>query len=326
MKAAVVAEYGGPEALRIRDIAAPEVGSGQVAIDVAYAGVNYAEVMARRGALPAFQPPFVPGLEVAGHVRTVGDGVEGFEVGQAVSALTTRGGYAEVVVAPAALTYALAAHDDDALRLGAALPTVVPTAWALIHEVARLRPTESVLVHAAAGGVGTIAGQVARQAGAGLVLGVASTPEKARYARAFGYDEVFVGPEWIERARDATGGRGVDVVLDSIGGDVRARSFDLLAPLGRLVLYGNACDAPEIGVAGSALRMQVKSTLGWSITGLAAVAPDRVRAIAGEALAAVARGDLRVEVTQVFPLEQAPRAHELLEGRRSTGKLVLAVA
>jgi NADPH2:quinone reductase len=280
--------------------------------------------MARRGALP-FRPPFVPGLEVSGTVRALGPGVTDLAVGDPVCALTTVGGYAEVAVAKAPLTYRLPSAADDHLRAGAAMPTIVPTAWALINVVARVRPGEVVLVHAAAGGVGTVAGQVARAARAGRVIGVTSSEAKARYARGFGYDEVIVSPAWDERVRLITGGRGPEVILDSVGGRVRARSFDLLAPLGRLVLYGNACGEPEDGVPGAALRTQVKATLGWSITGLAAVDPERVAAIARPAFAAVACGDLRVDVTDVLPLEDAGRAHRRLEERRSTGKLLLAV-
>jgi NADPH2:quinone reductase len=324
MKATVIAEYGGSDVLRIRDMPTPEPGAGEVTIDVAYAGVNYAEVMARRGDMP-FQPPFVPGLEVSGTVRAVGDGITWLQVGQPVCALTTVGGYAEVAVAQAPLVYPLPGGGDDDLRAGAAMPTIVPTAWGLVHVVARLRPGEVVLVHAAAGGVGTVAGQVARAAGAGRVIGVTSTEAKASYAREFGYDEVIVSPSWDERVRLLTGGQGPDVILDSIGGAVRARNFELLAPLGRLVLFGNACGSPEQGVAGSVLRTQLKAILGWSITGLAAVAPARVAEIAQAAFAAVARGELRVDITEVVPLTQAAHAHRLLEERRSTGKLLLAV-
>jgi NADPH2:quinone reductase len=236
-----------------------------------------------------------------------------------------RGGYAEIAIAQAPLTYALPSGDDAALQAGAAMPTVVPTAWALVHEVARLRAGEVVLVHAAAGGVGIVAGQVARAANAGRVLGVTSSEAKARYARAFGYDEVIVSTTWGDDVRAICGGRGPDVILDSVGGEIRRRSLELLAPLGRLVLFGNASGEPEDGVPGGVLRAQVKATLGWSITGLAAVDPHRVAAIAGAAFAALARGEMRVDVTDIIPLGEAARAHRLLEERRSTGKLLLAV-
>jgi NADPH2:quinone reductase len=325
MRATVVERYGDAQELRVRDVPAPEPGAGEVAIDVAYAGVNYAEVMARRGSLPPYRPPFVPGLEVSGTVRALGAGVDGLRVGQPVAALTTRGGYAEVAVAPSVLTYPLAGGSDAELLAGAARPTIVPTAWALVHEVARVRAGEVALVHAAAGGVGTVAGQFLRAAGAGLVIGVVSREAKARYARGFGYDEVVVGDGWPEAVRAATGGRGADVILDSIGGGVRRASYELLAPLGRLVCFGNAGDEPEDLAPGPALRTQVRALLGWSVTGLAAADPDRAAAITREAVAQATALGVRVDITDVLALADAARAHRRLEERRSTGKLVLAV-
>jgi NADPH2:quinone reductase len=325
MRATVVERYGDPDVLRLTEL--PEVwpGPGEVAVAVAFAGVNYAEVMARRGELAPFQPPFVPGLEVSGRVCALGPGVDGIEVGRPVSALTTRGGYAEVAIAPAALTYQLRDADDSTLMSGAAFPTIVPTGWALVHEVARLRRGESVLVQAAAGGVGTVAAQVARLAEGGRVLGVAGSERKAAYAESFGFDEVFGPDDWVQRALGATGGRGVDVVLDSIGGEVRRRGFEVLAPLGRLVCFGNASAVQEVGVPGSALRQEVKATMGWSITALAAREPQVVRRIARQALAHYEAGELRVDVTDVFPLAQAARAHRLIESRQAIGKLLLDV-
>jgi NADPH2:quinone reductase len=321
----MVERYGTPSVLRLKQIAEPQPGPGEVAISVAYAGVNYAEVMARRGELPAFQPPFVPGLEVSGHVCGIGPGVTGFAPGQRVIALTTRGGYAEVAIAPAVLAFTLPLDGEGALMRSAPLPTIVPTAWAIIHELAHLRAGEDILVQAAAGGVGTIAGQLARLAGAGKVFGVASTAEKAAYADRFGYDEVFVGPNWPREVAERTAGRGVDVVLDSIGGETRRRGFEALAPLGRIVFFGNASGDPEEGFRGGALRAEVKSTLGWSITALAARDAQRVRRIAERAFGLVASGAVQVDVTKTFTLDQVAGAHELLEARASTGKLLIEV-
>jgi NADPH2:quinone reductase len=157
------------------------------------------------------------------------------------------------------------------------------------------------------------------------VLGVAGTAEKASYAAAFGYDEVFAGTDWDEKARATLEEDGIDVVFDSIGGEVRERGFQLLAPLGRIVFYGNACDAPEIGFAGGLLRAEVRSTMGFSTTALSAKAPRRARQIALRALEEVREGRVRVPVTGTFPLAEAGRAHELLEGRATTGKLLLEI-
>lgn len=325
MKAALVDQYGPPDTIELVDRPVPEPAPGEVSIDVVYAGVNYAEVMARRGSLPVFVPPFIPGLEVSGTVRAVGEAVEGFTVGQPVCALTTRGGYAEVAVAPAVMTYRLTGRLASDLERAAAMPTIVPTAHALVHEVARLRAGERVLVHAAAGGVGTLLGQIARRVGATAVFGVVSTQVKADFATRHGYDEIFVGPDWDSAVMERTEGHGLDVIFDSVGGEVRSKGFEVLAPLGRLVAYGNACDDPEIGFPGGVMRSKLRGMLGFSITALAVLDPARARAIAEAAFAEFAAAELAIPITGVYPLREAWRAHELLEGRGSTGKLILSV-
>jgi NADPH2:quinone reductase len=325
VRAALVDRYGPPDTIEVVDHPVPDPAPGEVSVDVVYAGVNYAEVMARRGSLPVFVPPFIPGLEVSGTVRAVGDAVDGFAVGEPVCALTTRGGYAEVAVAPAAMTYRLTGSLASDLERAAAMPTIVPTAHALVHEVARLRAGERVLVHAAAGGVGTLLGQIARRSGAGAVFGVVSSQDKAAFATGHGYDEVFVGPDWDAAVTERTQGRGLDVIFDSVGGEVRSRGFEVLAPLGRLVAYGNACDDPEIGFPGGVMRSKLRGMLGFSITALAVLDPPRARGIAEAAFAEFAAADLAIPITGVYPLKEAWRAHELLEGRSSTGKLVLSV-
>ena len=190
MRAVVVDEFGGPEVLRLRDVPDPVPGPGQVAIDVAYVGLNFADVMGRANGYLVPSLPFVPGLEASGRVRATGEGVDGLAVGQPVTTMTLSGGYADVVVVPSALAFALPDAIDR--RTAAALPIVLPTAHALVHESGRLLTGETVLVHGAAGGVGTVAGQIASGAGAAAVYGVVSTPEKAAYALGFGYDEVFL--------------------------------------------------------------------------------------------------------------------------------------
>lgn len=325
MQAVQVSSYGAPSSLRLVEIDEPTPIAGEVTIDVAFAGVNYADLMARNGDNPAYSCPFVPGLEVAGHIRDIGPGVDGFVVGQPVAALTIRGGYAAVAKASATLTYPLPSSDRDSLLFAAAFPVVVPTAWALGFEVARLRPSESVLIQAAAGGVGTVLAQVARIAGTGPIFGVTSSRAKAQYALGFGYDSVFDEPDWAAKVDTETSGRGVDVVFDSIGGSTRQAGFDVLAPLGRLVCFGNASVSPETGVPGGTLRGEVKSVMGWSISALAARDPARVRAIALDALQSFYASELRVDITQLLPLAQAPRAHEFIAARASTGKLVLEI-
>jgi NADPH2:quinone reductase len=326
MRAVVISEFGGPEVLKVEEREVPAPGPDQVSIDVAYAGVNFAEVMTRQGGMPGLAAPVVPGLEVSGTVREVGSAVSGLEVGDPVCAFTIFGGYAEVAVASAAATHRLPDGDDATLRRGAALPTVVPTAWALVHEVARLRPDEDVLVSAAAGGVGTLVGQIARRAGAGRVFGIVSTPEKAEYALGFGYDEVFLEATWREQLDAATGARGVDVVFDSVGAAFRKEAFDVLLPMGRLVTFGNASGEPEVSPPGGAIRTQCKAAVGFSISSLTRTDPAKARQYSQEALRVALDDDLRIDITQVLPLADAASAHEALEGRRTTGKTILAVA
>ncbi|MGP3991249.1 quinone oxidoreductase family protein [Streptomyces sp. 3N207] len=323
MRAVEFQAYGGPEVLQLVQSAVPKPGPGQVTIDAAWAGVNFADVKARAEGYRVTSLPYRPGLEVSGRIRAVGEGVEGLQVGQEVAALVDGGGYAEVVLAEAAAAFAL--PDGLDLRTAATVPTVLPTAHALIHEVGRLRSGESVLVHGAAGGIGTAAGQLARAAGAGAVYGVVSTDAKAGYALDHGYDEVFRADTFAEDVRRATGGRGVDLVLDPVGGDTLRRGLDALAVFGRLVSFGNAGGGEPWRVGQPELYAQGRSIGGFSVLALARTAPDAVRALTERALRAVAEGVVSLPVTAEFPLSEAAGAHRLMGGRTSTGKLLLRV-
>ncbi|MFF2508087.1 zinc-binding alcohol dehydrogenase family protein [Streptomyces sp. NPDC058067] len=324
MRAVEFQEYGTPEVLKVVETATPGPGPGQVTVDVAYAGVNFADLKARAAGYRVPSLPFVPGLEVSGRVRAVGSGVEGLAPGQEVVALVDSGAYAEAVVASAATVFPL--PDGLDLRTAAALPTVVPTAYALIHDVGRLREGESVLVHGAAGGVGTVAGQLARAAGAGAVYGVSSSAAKADYALRYGYDEVFTADTFTDDILRVTGGRGVDLILDPVGGDTLRRGLGSLAVFGRLVSYGNASGAEPWQVGQSDLAERGVTVAGFSILALAQSAPDALRALTERAFRTVADGTVTVPVTAEFELSEASAAHELMGGRSSTGKLLLRIA
>ncbi|MFD9789722.1 zinc-binding alcohol dehydrogenase family protein [Streptomyces sp. NPDC059070] len=323
MRAIQVSELGGPEVLRSVETGVPEPGPGEVAVDVAYAGVNFAEVKARAEGYRVTSLPFVPGLEVSGRVRAVGRGVTGLAVGQRVAALAEGGGYAEVALAPAATVFPV--PDGVDLRTAATLPTVLPTAHALVHEVGRLAPGETVLVQGAAGGVGTVVGQLARLAGAGAVYGVVSSGEKAAYARRYGYDDVFLTAAFQDDVQRVTRGRGVDLVLDPVGGATLRRGLDSLALFGRLVSYGNAGGEEPWQVGQPELYPRGRSVSGFSILGLAAGDPDALRALANRSFALATDGRATLPVTAEFPLHDAPEAHRLMESRKSMGKLVLRV-
>ncbi|MEJ8650117.1 zinc-binding dehydrogenase [Streptomyces sp. MS1.AVA.3] len=324
MRAVEFQEYGGPEVLRVVDRDVPEPGRGQVSIDVAYAGVNFADLKARAEGYRVDTLPFRPGLEVSGRIRAVGADVEGLRPGQEVAALTDGGAYAEVVVAAAATVFPL--PQGVSPRTGATLPTVLPTAHALVHEVGRLRAGETVLVQSAAGGIGTVVGQLAKAAGAGAVYGVVSDAAKARHALKYGYDEVFVGQDFTADVRRATGGRGVDLALDPVGGETFRRSMDALAVFGRLASFGNASSAEPWQVGQPELYPWGRTVAGFSILALARTAPEALRTLAGRAFRTVSEGSVELPVTAEFPLAEAGEAHRLLGSRRSTGKLLLRVA
>ncbi|MFJ6540299.1 zinc-binding alcohol dehydrogenase family protein [Streptomyces sp. NPDC091385] len=324
MRAVEFQEYGGPEVLRVVETTAPEPGTGQVTIDAVWAGVNFADVKARAEGYRVPSLPYRPGLEVSGRVRAVGEGVEDLRVGQEVAALVDGGGYAEVVLADAARVFPLPAGLDP--RTAATLPTVLPTAHALIHEVGRLRAGESVLVHGAAGGVGTAVGQLARAAGAAVVYGVASSDTKADYALKHGYDQVFLPGTFEADARRATGGRGVDLILDPVGGDTLRRGLETLADFGRLVSFGNASGAEPWRAGQGELYPRGLSVAGFSVLGLAQTAPAALRALTERALRTVRDGTVVLPVTAEFPLANAADAHRLIGGRTSVGKLLLRVS
>ncbi|GAA0253230.1 quinone oxidoreductase family protein [Cryptosporangium japonicum] len=309
MRAITIPSFGPASVLTPASVETPTPGPGQVAIDVGFAGVNFAEVLYRRG-LVDVPLPFVPGIEVAGRVRALGAGVTGPPVGTPVAALTVvdSGGYAGVAVTDARLVAPLG---DVPPRTAAAVPSNSTTAFLALDLVARLRPGESVLVHAAAGGLGSQLGQVARLLGAGRVVGTVGSAAKIDAARAFGYPEVVL--------RDAVTG-SFDVVVDMVGGP--ARRLDLLAPLGRLVVLGNASDALDVAVSANRLWLSSTAVLGFNLAAVSAHRPAEVGAALRRAVRAVAAGELRVDV-EALPFDAAAEAHRRIEAGTTTGKLVL---
>ena len=322
MRAVVVPEYGGPEVLTLTDLPEPEPGPGEVTITVRFAGVNFTDVRNRIGDGLGVVP-FVPGVEVAGTVRRVGDGVSGLSPGQPVASLRGHG-YAEVVRAAADLTVPLPENLAGRPESAGMLVTV-PLALMLLRRVARVLPEETVLLHGAAGGVGTVTGQLARHWGLRPLLGTASGPAKAEFARGHGYGHVFGYTDFAEGVLTATAGRGVDVVLDPVGGQVRARSFELLAPFGRLVTYSNISREPEVVPDAAWMRARCAGYLGFSGGQLPLRDPGLVRPSLLEAAGLISSGAIDLRVTDVFPLEQAAQAHRVFERRAATGKFILTV-
>jgi NADPH2:quinone reductase len=323
MQAVVVPEFGGPEVLTVTGLPEPEPGPGEVSVSVRFAGVNFTDVRNRIGDGLGV-PPFVPGVEVAGTVRRLGAGVTGLRPGQPVAALTRGRGYAEAVTAAADLTMPLPADLAGRPESGGMLVTT-QLALMLLRRVARVLPDETVLLHGAAGGVGSVTGQLARHYGLRPLLGTVSAPAKADFARRHGFAHVFGYADFDEGVREVTGGRGVDVVLDPVGGAVRARSFELLAPFGRLITYSNISREPEVAPDAGWLRARAAGYAGFSGGQLPHRAPELVRPALLEAVELVRTGVLDIAVTATYPLAQAAEAHRVFERRAAVGKLVLTV-
>ena len=325
MRAIVVDGPGGPEVLRVEEVEAPEAGPGEVLIEVAVAGVNFADVGMRAGMMGgphAVELPYTPGFEAAGVVAAVGEGTEGFAEGDRVAVVLPAGGYAEYAVAPAEAVVEI--PDGAGFADAGALLVQGLTAYGVLHDSARVGEGDAVLVMAAGGGVGTLAVRLAKLAGAGTVVGAAGSRGKLDLALSLGADRAvdYTGENWVDEVLEATGGRGVDVALECVGGDVGARAYECLAPLGRLVTYGAA--------GGEGLRppdMWQLNLKGQTVGGYGGpwIRPGAA-ARAREAISGSLRdGGLKVVVGASFPLEDAPEAHRAIEGRRTSGKVVLVV-
>jgi NADPH:quinone reductase len=321
MRAIVIREWGGPEVLELTaDAPVPEPGDEQVLIRVTRAGVNFADTHARENTyLARYQLPLVPGAEVAGVVERDG---AGFSAGQRVVALVATGGYAEYAVAPAATTFAVPDDVGDGVVLALLLQGL--TAWHLFRTSAKLEPGESVVVHAAAGGVGHLAVQLGGAFGAGRVIATASSEEKRRLALELGADAA-VDPareDLADALIEANLGERVDVVLEMAGGRAFDAGLAALAPFGRLVVYGMASrEANQISTG--ALMRRSHAVVGFWLAHCLRRPAELVDAPLQDLFARTAAGELRVVEGEVYGLSGARRAHEDLQARRTTGKLLL---
>jgi NADPH2:quinone reductase len=319
VRAVQIQDFGGPEVLEVADVPVPEPGEGEVLIKVARAGINFADTHARENTyLAKYELPLVPGAEVAG---TVERSIDHLGSGDRVVALLTTGGYAELALAPVASTFPIPDEVED----GAALALVLQglTAWQLYRTAARLDEGESVVVHAAAGGVGTLAVQLAKPFGARRVIASASSEDKRQLALELGADAaVDTNTEDLAGAlREANGGDRVDVVLEMAGGRVFDQSLDALAPFGRLVTYGLASRQPN-EVSNAVLLRGSKAVIGFWLAHCFR-RPEMVGDPLFDLFERAARGELRPVMGHTYPLSEVRQAHEDLQTRRTTGKLLL---
>jgi NADPH2:quinone reductase len=320
VKAIRVHTTGGPEVLRLEDVPTPEPAPGQILVRVEAAGVNFVDVYQRKG-LYKLPLPATLGREAAGIVERVGEGVTSARPGDRVVSETAVGAYAEYAIVPAERAVIL--PDGMDARLAAAVMLQGLTAHYLAYSTYPLRPGETCLVHAAAGGVGLLLCQVASRIGA-RVIGTAGSQEKARLAREAGAAEVIVYTEtdFLEETKRLTGGAGVQVVYDSVGRTTFLRGLDCLAPRGMMVLYGQSSGPVE---PFDPQLLSQKGSLFLTRPAIANYVPTRSELLrrTEELLEWVRDGSLRVRIGREFPLASAAEAHAELEGRRTTGKVLL---
>lgn len=325
MAAVEIAEPGGPEVLRPVRRPRPSPGAGEVLIRVAAAGVNRPDVVQRQGRYPA--PPGasdLPGLEVAGEVAALGVGVQGLQVGDAVCALLAGGGYAEFAVAPA--VQCLPVPAGLSTTEAASLPETLFTVWANVFQLGSFKPGDTVLIHGGTSGIGVTAVQLARAFG-GRVFATAGSREKATACEALGAERGvdYRAEDFVAVLREETGGAGVDLILDMVGGDYLARNIEAAAVGGRIVSIAalNGGDPPlpifrmmakRLTLTGSTLRPRSVAEKGE----VAAELRKRVWPLLED-------GRFRPQVFRTFPLEAAADAHRLMERSEHVGKLVLTV-
>ncbi|MCX7802613.1 MAG: zinc-binding dehydrogenase [Meiothermus ruber] len=320
MKAIVVEQNGPPECLRYQEVPDPSPGPDEVLVRTTLTSLNYADVQARRGGYEAgAPPPFIPGLDAVGVVEAVGTKVTGLKPGQRVAVFASGGSYAEKVLAKGVLTYPV---PDDLPDEAVSGLTALVTAYNILTWAGRLQPNETVLVHAAAGGVGSLAVQMAKALGAGLVIGTVGHPAKAGFVRSLGADAVVGYEGFAEQVLERTQQKGADLILDSVAGEVFSQGMRCLAPFGRLVVYGHAS-----GQAGSfetrPLHRQTKAVIGYSSGHYRRSRPELLRPTVEAVLALLQSGQIRLHVGARYSLEQAAQAHALMESRQSTGKILL---
>lgn len=319
MKAVFVEKTGGAENLIYGDVPRPEAAAGQALVKVATSGVNFIDIYFRSGLYPA-PPPVVLGMEGAGVVEAVGEGVTSCRPGERVCWAMARGSYAEYAAVPAWQLVPVPGGLDCDQAAAAMLQGM--TAHYLTHSTFELRPGHTCLVHAAAGGTGGLIVQMAKLRGA-RVIGTAGTAEKAAKARALGCDEVIVYTEqdFVAETKRLTG-KGVDVVYDGVGKAVFLQSLDCLRPRGMMVTFGNASGpVPAI----EPLLLSAKGSLFLTRPTLATHAANRTELLwrAGDVLRWVQSGVLRLSVEKKYPMAEAAAAQMALEGRKSAGKLLL---
>jgi len=324
MKAIRINEIGGPEVMQLEEIETPTLQEGEVLIKVAAAGVTQVDLAQRQGTyLTRTRTPMTLGSEVAGTIVALGPGVSTPVEGTRVVSFV-EGGYAEYASARATTVIPIPPNLD--FVHAATFPVQGIMAYQLLRDLARLQARESVLVYAAAGGVGTLAVQLAKLMGAGTVICTAGTKDKLDLVRRLGADVAINHSEkdWIEHVKEANGGRGTDIILEMVGGKQAEQCLQCLAPFGRMVIYGRV-SGDIAHFSDLQLIYENQTIMGYWFAGWMSSRPDRAAVAARELMQYLATAQLEIIAEHTFPLAEAAEAHRAIAQRRTTGEVVLLV-
>jgi len=321
VKAIIVEAYGSSDVCKLEDVDTPDPGDGEILIDTEAIGLNFADIVQRRGEYPGtVKPPYIPGREAAGVITEVGEDVDR-DIGDRVVVFVSGGAYAEQVAAPESLTFDI--PDSMSFEEAAGFPVQFLTAYHILYTCGDIDNTETCLIHAAAGGVGTATVQLAARSGT-EIFATASSGRKRELAASLGADHTidYTTNDVSDVINERTDGPGVELVLDGVGGDVFHDSLDALAPFGRLVTYGFA-SGEVADVNTGKLLFENDWVIGFHLGNALETDPELIYSAVPDLSNALAQGELRVVVGDTFPLEEAASAQELIESRESTGKVVL---
>lgn len=321
MKTIQITQYGGPEVLKVNEEETKKPEKGQALIRIKFAGVNFIDIYQRRGTYPV-QLPYIPGMEASGVVEAIGEGVTNVKLGDRVAYVHEPGSYAELSVVKA--DHLIQLPSQLSFEQGAALPLQGMTAHYLLHEFRKIKPNDTILIHAAAGGMGLLLVQWAKHLGA-KVIGTVSTGEKAKKAKEMGADEVIIYTkvDFVEEVKKITYGHGADLIIDGVAKTTFSGNLEAAALRGNIVIFGaasgladpispNQLMARSLTISGGSLFNYLLSTRELL---------ERSKAV----LEGVQQGWLKLNIDEIIPLEQASKAHQKLENRNTSGKVLLSV-
>lgn len=322
MKAILVEQFGSAHNMKYVDIEIPAIRANQVLIRVMVTSVNFADIKARNGNKGQGKLPYIPGLEASGIIEKVGDEVTSFFPGQRVMAFPQNGSYAEYVAADENLTFVI--PDHISFEVAGSCGIVSFLSYKLLADIAHLQHGDQVLIHSASGGVGTTAIQVARALGAKTIIGTVGHETKTLVAFEAGADHVlcYTNEDFSQSVKKLTNGLGVNIILDSIGGEITEQSLNCLSKYGRLVIFGNS-SGKYAQLQTSELHSSCRSVLGFSLSTTRKEQPESLKEASSQVFRMLESGQITIKISEKLPLKEASLAHQFIESRKSTGKIIL---